>query len=265
MMYEFIPLAEIQKLLTFHPLKTYRLFSRMRQEGKLHEESGWITRDNQILIHMPQFVAELQAAGYSNFIRDEIKRFQEISDDNQMKSNEIERNQMKSDTNENTPSFREDLKSFDFKRNQTISNDEQVISNEINSNQMKSDDQQTISNDFIRAQKEVVHVKDEMIQVLKTALDRAEKRIEHLEGNNDQLANQNHRLTQLTYLLMAPERKPDAEASGQPQHREAYTTAPDNDDWHSEHTPEPPEETPEAPHAAYEETPPEPSDQSYSL
>lgn len=263
-MYEFIPLAEVQKLLTFHPLKTYRLFSRLRQEGKLHEESGWITRDNQILIHMPQFVAELQAAGYSNFIRDEINRFQEISDDNQMKSDEIERNQMKSYTDENMASFREDLKSDDFKRNQTISNDEQVISNEINSNHIKSGDQQTISNDFIHAQKEVVHVKDDMIQMLKTALDRAEKRIEHLEGSNDQLANQNNRLTQLTYLLMAPERRPGADTSEEPQHREAYTTTPGNDERTAEYQPEPPEETPNA-NDGYEETPPESRDQSHSF
>jgi hypothetical protein len=264
MMYDFIPLAEIQKLLTFHPLKTYRLFSRMRQEGKLHEESGWITRDNQILINMPQFVAELQAAGYSNFIIDDIKRFQEISDDKQMKSDEIERNQMKSATDENMASLREDLKSDDFKRNQTISNDEQVISNEINSNQMKSDDQQTISNDFIKAKGAVIQVKDEMIKMLQQTLDRAEKRIEHLEGNNDQLTLQNNRLTQLTYLLMAPERKPHAEANDQPRHHEAYTMTPDNDEQSVTEEPhEAQEETTQA-YAEYEETPPEHNNQPYS-
>jgi hypothetical protein len=223
-MHDFIPLAEIQKLFTFHPLKTYRLFSRFRQEGKLHEESGWITRDNQILINMPQFIVELQAVGYSNFLRDEINRFQEISNDEQMKSDEIERNQVKPEMEENTAHFREEMKSADYKSNQTISSDEQMISNENSSNQMKSSSDQMISDDFIRAKEAIIDAKDEIIKVLQTSLDRAEKRIEHLEGSNDQLAQQNQRLTHLTYVLVAPERKAEPTS---PRYTEAYTVPPE--------------------------------------
>jgi hypothetical protein len=144
-----------------------------------------------------------------------------------------------------------------------ISSDDQMISNEINSNQMKSDDQQTISNDFIKAQETVIHVKDEMIQMLRIALDRAEKRIEHLEGSNDQLAGQNNRLTQLTYLLMAPERKPNAEANEHTRHRDAYTMPPDNDEFENENTPEPQEESWQQPEA-YQASAAETNDQQFS-
>lgn len=198
-MHEFIPLSEIQKLFTFHPLKTYRLFSRFKQEGRLKELSGWLMRDGRILVSMPQLIVELESDGYKNFLRDENIGNQNISNSNQKKSDD------------------EHMKSFEIEGNQTRDIDRDFkpqnstndLSNEIIRNDMKSDENQMISNEIVRS-------KDEIIAILKTNLERADKRIDHLEKNNESMSKQNLRLTQLTYMLMAPQQSREGEQATPP-------------------------------------------------
>lgn len=198
-MHEFIPLSEIQKILTFHPLKTYRLFSRFKLEGRLKELSGWLIRDGRILVSMPQLIVELESEGYKNFLRDEIIGNQEISNSNQMKSDD-----------EHMKSFEIESNHIeDIKQDVKPQNSNDNVSNEIENNHLKSNDNQMITNEIIRS-------KDEIITILKTNLEHSEKRIDHLEKNNESMSKQNLRLTQLTYMLMAPQQSREGEQAAPP-------------------------------------------------
>src|SRR5690349_19913760 len=135
----FTPLPDIQKMLTFSPIKTYRLFVQLRLQGKLRAELDWIRRDNTICIDVQRFFVELEAKGYKHFLKEE---FQEVHTNDfsshQLKSDEIERNQLQEDADENKPPNEEEVKSDENNRHQTISDDNNSHQLKSNDNEMKS-------------------------------------------------------------------------------------------------------------------------------
>src|SRR5215467_550895 len=90
----FTPLPEIQKMLTFSPIKTYRLFVQLRLQGKLKPELDWIRRDKTICIDVTRFFVELEAKGYKHFLKEEYSEVHTHDfSGHQLISDEIERNQ----------------------------------------------------------------------------------------------------------------------------------------------------------------------------
>src|SRR5262245_57090938 len=100
----FTPLPEIQKMLTFSPIKTYRLFVQLRLQGKLKADIDWIRRDNTICIDVTRFFVELEAKGYKNFLHEEYREVNTNDfNSHHLKSDDIERNQSQDIIDENTP------------------------------------------------------------------------------------------------------------------------------------------------------------------
>ncbi len=185
-------------MLTFSPIKTYRLFVQLRLQGKLKADVDWIRRDNTMCIDVTRFFVELEAKGYKNFLHDEYREVNATDfNSHQMKSNEIERNQSDEHVDENIAKNYDEVKSNDNKRFQTISND-------INSNQMKSDDNTMTTSVPAGEMSETLKTKEEMITVLKEGIARAEREAQYLRDANKDLSQQNQQLTKLTFLLMAP-------------------------------------------------------------
>src|ERR671924_433716 len=92
----FFPLTEIQKMLVFSPIKTYRLFVKLKQEGRFREEQDWIIRDQKLFIDLPRFFTELESDGYKNIVQDDfigvLPNSSEINR-HHLKSNDFNRNQ----------------------------------------------------------------------------------------------------------------------------------------------------------------------------
>jgi hypothetical protein len=194
----FTPLPEIQKMLTFSPIKTYRLFVQLRLQGKLRPELDWIWRDKTICIDMSRFFVELEAKGYKNFLQEEFREMNTNDfNRNQLLSNEIERNQVQESTNENKPPNQVEMKSDDNNQHQTISDDNK-------SNQMKSHDNELKSFVIASDISETLQTKNEMITILKEGIARAEREAQYLREANKDLSQQNQQLTKLTFMLMAP-------------------------------------------------------------
>jgi len=176
----FTPLSEIQKMLTFHPFKTYRLFVRFRKENKLIEEQDWIVRDKRILIDMPRFYTELEAVGYKNFKRDEsISNEMHAPDSN----NVIYASTSKQDVNIE----REKITASEIKEvaEDSTSNGMQAPDNSEQQNE-RADDLHIIIKGLI---KDKEHFQDQSKKLLEL---------------NQSLADQNRELTQMTHLLVAP-------------------------------------------------------------
>jgi hypothetical protein len=204
----FFPLSEIQKMLVFSPIKTYRLFVKLKQEGRFREEQDWIIRDQKLFIDLPRFFTELETDGYKNIVQDDfigvLPQSSEISR-HHMNSDDIERNQT-----EITPQEKREetihaadpsLKSDDIIRNHLNTNEDDLKSGDINSATL-------MSAEIVRAKTEIIDVLKESLQQANEQLMRAERDKEHYRKEMEYISQQNQRLTQLTYMLSAPKREP---------------------------------------------------------
>ncbi len=185
-------------MLTFSPIKTYRLFVQLRLQGKLKADMDWIRRDNTICIDVARFFVELEAKGYKHFLHEDYREVN-TNDFNghHMKSDEIERNQLNETIDENITKNYDEVQSDDNKRFQSISNDD-------NSHQLKSNDNTMTASVTAGEISETLKTKEEMIAVLKEGIARAEREAQYLRDANKDLSQQNQQLTKLTFLLMAP-------------------------------------------------------------
>jgi hypothetical protein len=142
----FFPLSEIQKMLVFSPIKTYRLFVKLKQEGRFREEQDWIIRDQKLFIDLPRFFTELETDGYKNIVQDDfigvLPHSPEISR-HQMNSSDIERNQTEiiahEKREENVHAADPSLKSDDIIRNQVNTNEAEMKSGDITSEPLSFD------------------------------------------------------------------------------------------------------------------------------
>jgi hypothetical protein len=236
----FTPLPEIQKMLTFSPIKTYRLYAQLRLEGKLRAEIDWIRRDNTTCIDVSRFFVELEAKGYKNFLKPEFQEMKSIDitlqeseiNRNQMQSNDIERNHLPTSVDENTPKNYAEVKSDEIERHQVISDDSK-------SHQVKSDEIEELSPSATREMSETLKTKDEVITILKEGIERAEREAHHLREANKDLAKQNDQLTKLsteqnkqlkslTFLLVSPRQTRNTDDS--PRWQETSSQTPDTPD-----------------------------------
>ena len=201
-MQNFLSLTEIQKMLTFSPIKTWREFNKLRQNGKLKEGIDWVMRDKKTLIDMPRFFSELESIGYKNIIVEEYA-FQMKTDDNKMLSNETIRNQNEIIPEEKTPENKDVVEESENKRNQVISDETTLKSNENE-----------------RITTAVLEAKNETITELKKSVDRAEKEAETLRKGNLSLMEQVSSLTNITHRLMAPRQAENREQTHEPNTQE---------------------------------------------
>lgn len=247
-------------MLVFSPIKTYRLFVKLKQEGRLREEQDWIARDQKLFLDVPRFFTELEADGYKNMLREDVLTvFPQATEiiRNHLKSNDIERNQHE---------FAADEKR---EENSEVA-DPPVKSNEIRRNQMNTNENSLQSDDIAeppRIAAEIVQAKNEIIEVLKESLrqtneqlTRAERDKEHYRKEMDYLAQQNQRLTQLTYMLSAPNREP--KRSEPPPDRSHVYTGPVGEQEEEEEREEPAVRVDEA---QDEETPMDPRPEEPSV
>jgi hypothetical protein len=190
----FLPLSDIQKMLNFTPIKTYRLFKKFVRQNKLPEISGWIRRDNQILIDISQFYALLDSHGYKNFLRDDFKRFHLKSNDNQVISNEITGEEVDEEFQQPEP---EKVKSNDF-------NMDEVKSNDFNRNQLNTNENQNSNNNDIKLHREIIDTLRDSLERSEKEADILREQVRNLSGQNTELSRQN---VQLTYVLVAPKKE----------------------------------------------------------
>jgi len=183
-MQNFIPLSEIQKAFTFSPIKTYRLFAQLRLQGSLNKDIDWIFQDNKILLDIARFFTELENRGYKNFLREEYSDLHPKSIENSSTPDEI--------ISEPTEIAEEEKNEETGK--EVISSDTEII----------SDTNQMISSD-------IIGVKNEIIEILKEGVARAEREAETLRSANGVLLAQNQQLSNVAYRLMPP---PSGQGSG---------------------------------------------------
>ena len=124
-MQNFYSLTEIQKMLTFSPIKTWREFNKLRKKGNLKEGTDWVMRDNKTLIDLPRFFSKLEAIGYKNIIVEEYAS-QMKPGDNKVKPDEIERNRDEIILEEKTPKIKKLDDEDEIKRDQ-VKPDETVL------------------------------------------------------------------------------------------------------------------------------------------
>jgi len=189
-MYEnFTPLGEIQKLLTFHPFKTYRLFVRLKKENKLIEEQDWVLRDNKYLIDLPRFYTEVAAIGFKNFKRDE-------SISNHTQTPESINADSASISNQDGIDDQEKIRADE---NSQLADDSKTHTDESISNHTQTPsygEQQDGEANILHAiitglEKDKEHFKEQSIKLLEL---------------NQALAEQNRELTEMTHLLVAPKK-----------------------------------------------------------
>jgi len=183
----FTPLSEIQKLLTFHPFKTYRLFVRFKKEGKLREDQEWMVRDKKILVDLPRFYTEIEQIGFKNFKRDEIIG-------NHMQAPVTISNHPENDERENT-TLRDD---------DEIADDSKTQVNATISNHMQAPDSSGQPSEEVGSMHMII---SGLIKDKEHFLDQNKK----LLVLNQSLADQNRDLTRMTRLLVAPKMKPITE------------------------------------------------------
>jgi len=187
-MYENLtPLGEIQKMLTFHPFKTYRLFTRLKKENKLIEDQDWVLRDNKYLIDLPRFYTEVEAIGFKNFKRDEsisnhMQTDESIYDANASISNQDENDEQGKIRSEENKPLADDSK---VQPDESISNQTQTPDSSERQSE-RVDDLHIIIKGLI---KDKEHFQDQSVKLLEL---------------NQSLADQNRELTQMTHLLVAP-------------------------------------------------------------
>ncbi len=176
----FTPLSEVQKMLTFHPFKTYRLFVRFKKEGKLREDQEWMVRDKKILVDLPRFYTEIEQIGFKNFKRDET-----IS--NNMQAPETISNHPENVERENTIPRADEEIADDSKAqvNATISNHMQAP----DSSEQQSGIVASLNAKIEDLTKDKEHFREQAIKLLEL---------------NQSIADQNRELTDMTHLLVAP-------------------------------------------------------------
>jgi len=193
---EFTLFSEIQKQLTFHHHKTWRLLNKLRTEGKMRVDEDWMLRDKKLFVNMPRFYTELEALGQQHFIKEEFLPNRLTSDETKLTSDESEQNQSEIVNDESMPPVAEKPKSVEIIRNDLIADDDKR-------NHMSSD--------------EGSGAKDKIITLLEDAVERAEKEATTLRTSVTSLLAQNEKLTQMTHLLVAPKAAEQGSTPQQPQ------------------------------------------------
>ncbi len=182
--------SEIQKQYTFSPIKTFRLFDRLRRENKLVEQQDWYKNDGKLFVDATRFFAELEGLGYTNsVVSDDIKRYQMRTDEFINEENEITARQKIRETSEQVKSDGNDLPKNEIERNHLKQNEITLPENEPAEVASPPEQGSVLG--------QILEVKDELIDTLK-------KDVDHFRLANEELISQNKELTRMTRLLVAP-------------------------------------------------------------
>ena len=180
--------SEIQKQYTFSPIKTFRLFDRLRRENKLVEQQDWYKNDGKLFVDATRFFAELEGLGYTNsVVSNGFKSFHLVSNENENEQNEITAREKIRETSEQVKSDGNDLPKNEIERNHLKPDEIKIAEAE----------QAAPSPEQGNVLAQVVSVKDELIDTLK-------KDVDHFRSANEDLIAQNRELTHMTRLLVAP-------------------------------------------------------------
>ena len=92
---DFTPFSEVQKMFPHSPTTTWRLFDKLKLQGKLAEgaDADFVKTGGNLYIRLPRFFTELEAAGYKGVVSAIKKGMQVHADEINLKPAETSCNQ----------------------------------------------------------------------------------------------------------------------------------------------------------------------------
>lgn len=207
----FMLFSELQKKLSFSPIKTWRLLKQFRDEGRMQEPDDCMLQDRKLYVNVPRFIVELEHLGYANVKSDDITSGGVISSEIKQIIDEL--NLISSEITER--SIQEEMKSDDITDDQPkpkfVAEDfpvksatQNLKSNDITNSNLKPDD-------FTNLSREILEAKNEVIETLKGSIQSKENDVVQLRAVISDLTQQLKNTTQqnawLTNLLVAPKQE----------------------------------------------------------
>jgi hypothetical protein len=218
----FMLFSDIQKKLSFSPIKTWRLLKQLRDDGRMQEQDDCMFQDRKLYVNVPRFIVELEQLGYANVKSDDITSGGVIS--SEIKKIVDELNLISSEITEGR--IQEEMKSDDFTHDNSkpnfvaedplmTSSAQNLKSNDFNNSNNSSNFK---SNDFNKISREMLETKNELIETLRGSVkDKKEENAELRKMLSESLQRNDKLTQQITFLsnvLAAPktENEPPREA-----------------------------------------------------